>query len=48
MDHNVYGWAAGILGDLRDLRMDVRKATDSIHALPALAVPVEELNIKQA
>jgi trehalose 6-phosphate synthase len=34
MDHNVYGWAAGILGDLRELRMESAGASDQAHAWP--------------
>jgi len=41
MDHNIYRWAASILGDLRDLRMEIPKATDSKHPSPASVAPVE-------
>jgi alpha,alpha-trehalose-phosphate synthase [UDP-forming] len=48
MDHNIYGWAANILGDLRDLRMETPQLNELIHALPVLISPAEVLNKKQA
>ena len=41
MDHNVYRWAASILGDLGDLRMESSAASDLSHALLASSVPPE-------
>jgi len=43
MDHNIYRWAASILGDLRELRMESSGTIDPIHALSAYSVPTEEL-----
>ncbi len=48
MDHNIYRWAASILGDLRDLRMESLGATDLIHALPASVSPAEVVHRKLA
>ncbi|MGB9408095.1 MAG: trehalose-6-phosphate synthase [Terracidiphilus sp.] len=48
MDHNIYRWAAIILGDLRDLRMESAGATDMIHALPASVSPAEVVHRKLA
>jgi len=42
MDHNIYRWAASILGDLRELRMDSLGTTNPIHAQSASSVPTEE------
>jgi hypothetical protein len=42
MDHNIYRWAASILGDLRDLRIEIPGTTDSRHPLPAHAAPAQE------
>ena len=42
MDHNIYRWAASILDDLRELRMDHSDTTDPIHAQPAASEPGEE------
>jgi trehalose 6-phosphate synthase len=47
LDHNIYGWAANILGDLRDLRMEITKSTGLIHTLPDLATPAEVVDHKQ-
>ncbi len=47
MDHNIYRWAASILGDLRELRMESSGTTDPIHTLPASSVPTEELDAKR-
>jgi trehalose-6-phosphate synthase len=38
MDHNIYRWAASILGDLRDLRIENAEGADITHAGP-VAVP---------
>jgi len=38
MEHNVYRWAASILGDLRDLRIENAEGADITHAGP-VAVP---------
>jgi trehalose 6-phosphate synthase len=37
MEHNVYRWAANILGDLRELRMEVVQDAAVIRAAPAVA-----------
>lgn len=47
MDHNIYRWAASILDDLRELRMENSGKTDSTHALSASSVPTEESDIEQ-
>jgi trehalose 6-phosphate synthase len=44
MDHNIYRWAASILDDLRELRMDSSKTTNPVHARPATSLPAEESN----
>ena len=41
MDHNIYRWAASILGDLRELRMESSGTTDPIHAQPLSSAPTE-------
>jgi hypothetical protein len=41
MDHNVYRWAASILGDLGELRMEHPGAVDLHHGLLASAAPAE-------
>jgi len=40
MEHNVYRWAATLLGDLRELRMESPPGTDLGHAGP-VAVPAQ-------
>jgi trehalose 6-phosphate synthase len=47
MDHNIYRWAASILGDLRDLRMESSETTNTIHALSASCAATEELNTER-
>jgi len=47
MDHNIYRWAASILGDLRELRMESSGTIDPIHALSAYSVPTEELGTER-
>jgi trehalose 6-phosphate synthase len=42
MDHNIYRWAASILGDLRELRMESSGTTDPIHAQPVSSAPTGE------
>jgi trehalose 6-phosphate synthase len=42
MDHNIYRWAASILGDLRELRMESSGTTDPIHAQTAPSAPTQE------
>jgi trehalose 6-phosphate synthase len=46
MDHNVYRWAASILGDLRDLRMETLEAADLSHAQPPSVSPAEAAHRK--
>ncbi|MDR3752062.1 MAG: trehalose-6-phosphate synthase [Terracidiphilus sp.] len=48
MDHNIYRWAASILGDLSEIRMETPGATDLRHALPASVSPSEMVHRKQA
>jgi trehalose 6-phosphate synthase len=49
MDHNVYRWAASILGDLRDLRIESPGATvDQRRAQPASVSPIEIVHRKLA
>jgi trehalose 6-phosphate synthase len=48
MDHNVYRWAASILGDLRDLRMEIPGAVDPGHAVPASVSRAEMVHRKLA
>jgi trehalose 6-phosphate synthase len=48
MDHNIYRWASSILGDLRDLRMEIPKETELGHPLPASVAPVEAAHRKLA
>ena len=48
MDHNIYRWAASVLGDLRDLRMETPAAADLSQTLPAFAAPDEEQDLKLA
>ena len=47
MDHNIYRWAASILGDLRELRMESSGTIDPIHALSAYSVPTEEFGTER-
>jgi trehalose 6-phosphate synthase len=44
MDHNIYRWAANILGDLRELRMEGPTTPDLSHVLPASVAPTEVAN----
>jgi trehalose 6-phosphate synthase len=48
MEHNVYHWAASILGDLRALRMESPGATALVHAKPASVSPEEVAHRKLA
>jgi hypothetical protein len=41
MDHNIYRWAASILGDLHELRMETPGVPDVAHARPVSIAPVE-------
>jgi len=43
MEHNIYRWAASILDDLRELRMERTDTTSSIHALSATGRSTEEM-----
>jgi trehalose 6-phosphate synthase len=47
MDHNIYRWAANILGDLRELRMDAPGTANPIHVQLASSVPAEEPDTEQ-
>jgi len=46
MDHNIYRWAASILGDLRDLRMETAGLNDPGHYLPGNSPEAEEAGTK--
>ena len=35
MNHNIYRWAASLLGDLRELRVESSEKTDECHSSPA-------------
>jgi trehalose 6-phosphate synthase len=48
MDHNIYRWAASILGDLRELRMENPGPADLSHARPASASPGEVADTEPA
>jgi trehalose 6-phosphate synthase len=48
MEHNIYRWAASVLGDLRDLRMETPAAGDPGRTLPAFAEPDQEEDLKLA
>jgi trehalose 6-phosphate synthase len=41
MDHNIYRWAASVLGDLHELRMESPAVTDLAHGRPVPISPVE-------
>jgi trehalose 6-phosphate synthase len=47
MDHNIYRWAASILDDLRELRMESSGTIDTIHALPASSAPTGDPDTKR-
>jgi trehalose 6-phosphate synthase len=48
MDHNIYRWAASILGDLHELRLESPAAADLSHAQPASVSPAEVVDRKLA
>jgi trehalose 6-phosphate synthase len=48
MDHNIYRWAASILGDLRELRMESPGPVDPNHGRPASVSPAEVVDLKLA
>jgi trehalose 6-phosphate synthase len=48
MEHNVYRWAASILGDLRDLRMESPEAGALSNVPPATVTPTRLVQRKQA
>ena len=48
MEHNVYRWAANVLGDLRELRLDNADMTNVIRAEPILVHRAEEAQRKRA
>jgi trehalose 6-phosphate synthase len=48
MEHNIYRWAASILGDLSELRMESSGATNQVHTLSASSVPTIVLDAKRA
>ena len=47
MDHNIYRWAATILGDLRELRMESLSATTGFPVLSAPSASKEEENVEK-
>jgi alpha,alpha-trehalose-phosphate synthase [UDP-forming] len=48
MEHNVYWWAASLLGDLRELRLENVDMTNVIRAEPVLVQRAEEPHRKRA
>ena len=48
MEHNVYRWAAEVLGDLRELRLENADMTNVIRAEPILVHRAEEAQRKRA
>ena len=48
MEHNVYRWAANVLGDLRELRLDNAEMTNTVRAEPILVHRSEEAQRKRA
>jgi trehalose 6-phosphate synthase len=48
MDHNIYRWAASILGDLHELRMETPGPIGPSHAQPASVSSAEVVDRKLA
>jgi alpha,alpha-trehalose-phosphate synthase [UDP-forming] len=48
MEHNVYRWAANVLGDLRELRLENTEMTNAVRAEPVLVHRTEEAQRKRA
>jgi alpha,alpha-trehalose-phosphate synthase [UDP-forming] len=48
MDHNIYRWAASILADLHELRMENPGPTEPSHTLPVHVAPAEVVDRKPA
>ena len=48
MEHNVYRWAASLLGDLRELRLENVEMTNVVRAEPVLVHRAEEAHRKRA
>jgi trehalose 6-phosphate synthase len=48
MDHNIYRWAASILSDLHELRMENPGPTEPSHTKPVLVAPTEVVDRKLA
>jgi len=48
MEHNVYRWAASLLGDLRELRLENAEITNVVRAEPVLVPRAEEAHRKRA
>jgi trehalose 6-phosphate synthase len=48
MEHNVYRWAASVLGDLRELRLENVEMTNVVRAEPILVHRAEEARRKRA
>lgn len=48
MEHNVYRWAASVLGDLRELRLENAEMTNVVRPEPVLVQRTEEAHRKRA
>jgi trehalose 6-phosphate synthase len=48
MEHNIYLWAASILGDLRELRLDEGEGEETVHPAPVASVEPEIVDQKTA
>jgi trehalose 6-phosphate synthase len=48
MEHNVYRWAASVLGDLRELRMEHVEIASQSHQGPVVVTPVRKAHRKLA
>ena len=48
MEHNVYRWAASVLGDLRELRLENADMTNVVRAEPVLVHRAEEAHRRRA
>jgi trehalose 6-phosphate synthase len=48
MEHNIYLWAASVLGDLRELRLDEGESQEPAHPLPVVSSEAEIAGQKTA
>jgi trehalose 6-phosphate synthase len=39
MEHNIYRWAANVLGDLREVRIEQTDATSEGHRVTPISIP---------